>query len=180
MDTAIIGFLGVIAGAATTGGVQSILAYTGRRNDSLASARLVYGSLVEVGKALELFDQWGHIPASTSFKRQTTIWDAQKETLARVLDVVDYQLIQGAFSNIGYMDDALQDARQAQDHDGGLARLRSDPGHSARVHRLQEATGVAFKKSMRIVEHLKRCRGRHRERLAELPGSEALSRSTKN
>jgi hypothetical protein len=43
MDSALLGFVGVIAGSVTTGGMQCALAYLGRRNDSLAAARLVYG-----------------------------------------------------------------------------------------------------------------------------------------
>ena len=44
MDSGLIGFIGVIAGALTTGGVQLIVEHQNRRNDALSAGRLVWGA----------------------------------------------------------------------------------------------------------------------------------------
>lgn len=102
MDTAVVGFLGVIAGSMTTGGVQHVVESNRRRNDSLMAGRLVYGALVEVDQAVAAYTKWGDVPSRASFQRQVAIWEDQKEKLARVLDVVDLQIVQAAFSNIWF------------------------------------------------------------------------------
>jgi hypothetical protein len=48
MSTALVGFLGVVAGALTTGGAQAWLAANQRRNDALVAARVVWATLAEV------------------------------------------------------------------------------------------------------------------------------------
>jgi hypothetical protein len=172
VDSTLIGFIGVIAGAVTTGGVQAVLAYIGRRNTSLAASRMIYGALVEVDQALEAFTSWGHIPAAASFSRQIEMWEAQKEHLARVSDLVDYQILQAAFSNIGYIDDAIETAHQAGEGDGGLTRLRKDPSHSGRIETIRQAELIGLRSGRRFVDRLKS--RSHLKRLTELPANESF------
>jgi hypothetical protein len=83
--------------------------------------------------------------------------------------VVDYQLIQAAFSNIQYIEDALKTAQQAGDPDGGLKRLLTDASHTGRINTIQEAEAIALRAGLNVVDRLKA--RRHMKRLAELPGA---------
>jgi hypothetical protein len=171
MSSAVAGFLGVIAGALTTGGVQYIAGWMDRRNDSLTAARLIYGALVEVEVAIGTAAERGHVPADTDFKRQIALWDAQSESLARALDVVKFHLLQAAFSNIRYADEAIDKARQEGDQDGGLQRLQGDPGHAARMKGIRDGQTIALGAGRRVIDRLTLNRQMKR---AELPGADTL------
>jgi hypothetical protein len=148
----------------------------GRRNTSLAASRMIYGTLVEVDQALEAFTSSGHLPSAASFSRQIEAVGGAERAPPRVSDLVDYQIIQAAFSNIGYIDDAIETARQAGDGDGGLTRVRKDPSHSGRVETIRQAELIALRSGRRFVDRLKS--RRHRNRLTELAANEGLSPSS--
>jgi hypothetical protein len=144
MDPAIIGFLGVVAGVLTTGGVQSFIQWRGRSNDSLAAARLVYGSLVEAQNMLVAYENVGRFPPHDSFERQLAVWEEQKERLARVLDVLDFQRIQAAFSNLRYMEDIVRNAKRENRPDGGMGAILADPSYHVRIKSLSDADLIAL------------------------------------
>jgi hypothetical protein len=99
MDTAIIGFLGVIAGAVVTGGVQAVTAHLDRRRGSRSAARLLYVTL-HVGRSaiedLKATHSWG--PTVTDWDAFGVSWDQHSEALARVLGTKDFILVSSAFA----------------------------------------------------------------------------------
>jgi hypothetical protein len=104
MSTAVIGFVGVIAGALTTGGIQFVGEWLRRRNDSVAAARLVYGSLVDAELVIKSMEQYGRAAivgtAVRPLQGHQAMWEAQRVSLARMLNIVGYQLVQSAFNNL--------------------------------------------------------------------------------
>jgi hypothetical protein len=170
VDTAVIGFVGVIAGAATTGAVQFAGESLSRRNDSQAAARLLYGALVEVDQELESYLERGSVPAAASFGRQIAMWETQRDKLARVLDVLDFQLVQAAFSNVQRIVDVIESAREAGRADGGVATLRADPHYEARIAAIRSAELIALGAGRRIRDRLK-----SRQKLERLANSPAAA-----
>jgi hypothetical protein len=144
MDSAFIGFIGVVAGAATTGGLGYAVEWRTRRNDSLVAARLVYGALVEVELTVASAVEHKSFAPSRRFNDQLALWDGQRAALARKLGVYDFQIVQAAFSNVRNYDDVLQLAEQEDDADHGARRISGDPYYSARLDTINEAQIIAL------------------------------------
>jgi hypothetical protein len=147
MDSALFGFVGVIAGAVTTGVVQSTAEWRKRRNDSIAAARVVYGALIDADLTVGAVMKYGRAAIGTNdrlLERHQAVWGAQRDSMARVLNVVDFHMVQASFSNLQHMDDTLEKARLARDDDGGVAALRNDPNYSDIVDTLREAERVSL------------------------------------
>ncbi len=150
----------------TTGAVQFAGASLSRRNDSQAAARLLYGALVEVDQSVESYLELGSVPATASFDKQLATWEAERPKLARVLNVLDFQLVQAGFSNVQRIVDTIESARQAGRPDGGVAALKADPHFERRIGAIRNAELIVLGGGRRIWDRL---RSRQQlERLANL------------
>jgi hypothetical protein len=100
MSTAVIGLLGVIAGAIVTGGVQLLVAWFDRRRASRAAARLLYMQLWWAHNAIDglLTDNaWNpHI----DWGRFISAWVELRAGLARVLKTANFMRASAAFTAI--------------------------------------------------------------------------------
>lgn len=98
MGVALIGFLGVIIGALVTGGIQTVQAWSQRRGESSAAARLLVFVLFEASsqinaaintKAWSLVDE--------DWERYSKAWADNRGALARVLSGQDFADVAGGF-----------------------------------------------------------------------------------
>jgi hypothetical protein len=144
MDTALIGFVGVIAGAATTGGLQYAAEWRTRRIDSVVAARLVYGALVDVEKAVAAGVDQRRFPQGARFTGQLMLWDNQRLALARKLGVVDFNIVQAAFLSVRHYDDVLELAGEDKSGDHGAERIASDLEYDKRVEGINRAQLIAL------------------------------------
>jgi hypothetical protein len=172
VDTALAGFIGVIAGALTTGGVQTWITSRQRRNDSLAAARLVYGSLggaeKEIGLAEE-FGQWGSAATRERlFAAHQTVWTEQRERLARVVDPGNFIIIDAAFDALRAIEETVAKARKEGASDEGISWMTDDPGHDRRVWLINEAIRVTEKAGRRMRDR-PFAKRRAKRRLARYP-----------
>jgi hypothetical protein len=98
MSTAVIGFLGVIAGAIVTGGIQLVVAWLDRRRASRTAARLLYMQLWWAHNAIDglLTDNaWNpHI----DWHRFTSAWAEHRADLARMLKTKNFMIASAAFT----------------------------------------------------------------------------------
>lgn len=104
METAIIGFLGVIAGGVVTGGVQAVTGYFDRRLSSRSAARLLYMNLYAAGYAIQDLEQaqaW--LPTVTDWDAFGVAWDRHSEALSRRLGTKDFIAVSSAFSVISLL-----------------------------------------------------------------------------
>jgi hypothetical protein len=149
MDSALFGFIGVIAGSATTGSLQYAAEFRARRNDSLVASRLVYGALIDVELAVTSAVKHNSFGPGTRFNREFGIWQEQRTALARRLGVYDFNIVQAAFSHVRNYDDVLQLAGEEGDADHGAGRIGRDPYYQERIDTLNEAQQIALDVSSR-------------------------------
>jgi hypothetical protein len=141
MSAALIGLIGVIAGAAATTGTELLVNSRKQRNDSLAAARLVWGALEQatnvVSHVLES-DNWGVGPRG--MERAINVWDENREILARSVDNFGYRVLE-------YASVVLRETvEQAGDYDqAGFDRVKADERLPEDFEWLEKATIVARK-----------------------------------
>jgi hypothetical protein len=173
MDSALFGFIGVVAGSLTTGGLGYATEWRTRRNDSLAAGRLVYGALVEVELTVTGAVEHGRFAPGRRFTGQLALWEAQRGALARRLGVFDYQIVQAAFFHVRNYDDVLQLAEQEGDADHGVTRIRADPYYDERINTINEAQTIALDAGSRWRDQ--RRRDTDVQKLINRPGSDTPS-----
>jgi hypothetical protein len=99
MSTALVGLIGVIAGAVVTGGVQSASAWFDRRRSARSSARLLYMQLHEAeGVLRELAERRSWEQMITDWASFGMAWERHSEALARVLSTEDFVTVSSAFA----------------------------------------------------------------------------------
>ena len=178
MDQVAIALLGVVAGALASGMVQTVTGWLARRSDSLAAARLVFGQIVDAELTLEASSEAQRFQlrggAQRLFVGHIATWEAQRQALARVLNVVDFNMIQAAFASLKHIEDVIAEASRKQRPDGGWSDIRRDPYYQARIDTLAEARKIATGASLRVRERLRL--GKHQARL-EAVASGTLPRS---
>jgi hypothetical protein len=118
----------VFAGAACTYSLEA----NQRRVESLAAARLIFAALASADAVLsdaETTQSWGSAGkgAIGVFQEQIAVWEAQRDRVARVADVVDFQSMAGAFNNIAHINDAIESATQRGLPDRGVSQVLQDP-----------------------------------------------------
>ncbi len=148
MDSGLIGFIGVIAGALTTGGAQLIVEERKRRNDALSAARLVYGALAEAEAMISYATEtgsWGSRTGRTLFEPHIAVWHAQRESLARVVGTLDFHSIGSAFNDLSHMDDVISRAFGVMVPDRGVSQVLADPEHGNRMLNLNQAEKAAYR-----------------------------------
>jgi hypothetical protein len=154
MEAALTGFIGVIAGAVTTGGVQFWISAQQRRNDALAAARLVYGALASATVELErtqLTKQWGaaDLALGPPFAGNRAVWSQQRERLARVLDPAGFHCVDGAFDTLKNLDDALTLAVRRGQPENPAEIVLNDINFSRRLALLRQAEAVTARAGQR-------------------------------
>ena len=105
---ALVGFVGVIAGALVSGGVQAALAYNARRLESRTAARMLYMNLFEAHSQMHRIlaaSDWRVSSASDlefggSWQRFESSWEIHQEALARVLDADSFFSVTLALTSI--------------------------------------------------------------------------------
>jgi hypothetical protein len=154
VDAALTGFIGVAAGALTTGVVQTWIGSRQRRNDSLAAARLVYGSLALADTTIttaETHGQWGSAATrGRLFARQQLVWEEQRERLARVVDPTSFHIINAAFEGLRDIEETVADAREKGESDQGVPRVIHDQNHGQRVAHIKQAMYITAKAGRRL------------------------------
>jgi hypothetical protein len=141
MSAALIGLIGVIAGAVATTGTELLVNSRKRRNDSLAAARLVWGALEQatnvVSGVLES-GNWGVGPRG--MERAINVWDENREVLARSVDNFGYRILE-------YASVVLRETvEQAGDYDqAGFDRVKADKRLPQDLEWLEKAAVVAQK-----------------------------------
>jgi hypothetical protein len=97
--TALVGFLGVIAGAVTSGVVQIVQAYRTRREGAEIAARIIYADLhlawIEVTNQMA-----NHLdtPVDPDLSRFLVAWTSQKNAFASGVEFGDFHVVAGAFA----------------------------------------------------------------------------------
>lgn len=156
MDSGLIGFIGVIAGALTTGGVQLIVEHQNRRNDALSAGRLVWGALadadVTITKAAAT-GTWGHVGDEPGiFERHLQVWESQRQALARASNRADFHIIAAAFATLHNMNDVIEDATTSGVADRGLSKIVNDPDCKTRIKLLNDAETAAMKAGSSLID----------------------------
>jgi hypothetical protein len=133
----------------------------------------VYGSLAKADAILAQSKGDGKWVAGSPsdprmFRGHTIAWEQERENLARVVDTIDFQLIDAAFDNLEDTDDYVQRKTREGVADRGFAGFFSTPDYARRVRILQEARLAALKAGLRFRDRIRRKR-RWRKRLAGLP-----------
>lgn len=154
MGVALIGFIGVIAGAVATTGTELLVNSRKRRNDSLAAARLVWGALeqaMNVVSRVPASDNWGVGPRG--MERAIDVWDENREILARSVDNFGYRILE-------YASVVLRETvEQAGDYDqAGFDRVKSDERLPEDFEWLEKAAVVAEKAGITWWERVTRSR----------------------
>lgn len=99
MTAALIGLIGVVAGAIVTGGVQSAGAWFDRRLSARSSARLLYMQLYGAEYALlELAQRRSWKQMITDWTSFGLAWEQHNEALARVLATEHFVTVSSAFA----------------------------------------------------------------------------------
>lgn len=160
MDQAVVALLGALGGSIATGGAQIIVGWTGRRNDSLAAARLMFGALVAAELELDVGqERSAFVPRhgrTRLFEAGLATWESQKDRLARVVNVVEFNTIQAAVFDLQHLDDVVHEAVQTGLPDGGYAAIVGDKAHAARVENITEAREVVTKAGLTTWERLRK------------------------
>jgi hypothetical protein len=148
MNSALIGLVGVIAGALATGGIQLWLASSQRRNDALAAARITWAALAEVVqiiRASEKLGRWRNgLPSFERYiARSLTLWDEQRQVLARAVDSYGFRRLEIAFANLRTMQEELAQYGQTRASDGGFMLIVNDQDHQTTMHAFLEALEIA-------------------------------------
>jgi len=100
VNSAIVGFLGVIAGGLVTGGVQGVNAFLGRRLAGRAAARLVYQQLVWGTNLFERRRASGVFPLAVDWDSFGRTWAQNRALLAQALSTRDFMMVSAAFESI--------------------------------------------------------------------------------
>lgn len=147
VSNALIGFLGVIAGAVVTGGVQAWANWSQRHLDGRASARIVWGALTDTIDMIEMsrgFGGWG-IGAEDLLSERLCTWGEQRIALARVVSSHGYRVIEEAFIGVRHTRAAMDDAAARGVADRGFALVMQDQYAGMRLLYLKEASTIAFR-----------------------------------
>ena len=156
VDSALVGFFGVIAGALTTGVVQIGVESRRRRSEALSAARLVLVHLVSSHQVLETrrvkgFWIRGVGQGQRRFDADLQVWAEQRERVATVVGTAAYTTLDSAFSNLGGLDDRMQRAgRRGRIEGEVLETWRSNLSHH------EVAMDVAFEAGRSTSERLRR------------------------
>jgi hypothetical protein len=97
--TALVGFLGVIAGAVTSGLVQIVQAYRTRKEAAEIAARIIYADLHLAW--LEVTNQMANhldLPVDPDLSRFLVAWTAQKNAFASGVEFREFHVVAGAFA----------------------------------------------------------------------------------
>jgi hypothetical protein len=120
MSTALVGLLGVIAGAMVTGGVQASLGWFDRRRSARSSARLLYMELNVAGEGVEFLREaksWSQI--IIDFRDIDRTWRAHRGRLAHIVGTDEFLKVAAAFSSIAALAQSKENAEK--DAPPGLA-----------------------------------------------------------
>lgn len=101
LSTAVIGLLGVLAGAAVTGGVQSATAYFDRRRAARSSARMLTMHLHQARAALKGIKEardWDG--ARLDWNVFSALWEQHSVSLATALGTAEFLMVAGAFAGL--------------------------------------------------------------------------------
>jgi hypothetical protein len=129
MSTALVGLIGVIAGALVSGGVQSAVSRVDRARDARSAARLLYMQLHEAQQAIEdLQDRQNWFEMITDWTSFGAAWERHCEALARVLRTVDFMYVSSAFA-------CLASLGRARDRDLNTATGWSVPEGTLELYR---------------------------------------------
>lgn len=110
MSTALVGFLGVIAGGILSGGIQTAIAWRDRARAGRMAARLIYMDLWRAGLALgSARNDRGWNPR-IDWDMLTATWAEHREALAYVLPTTSILTIASAFT-------AIEQAREIRTDD---------------------------------------------------------------
>jgi hypothetical protein len=141
MDSTLTGFVGVVAGALTTGGVQVVINARQRRNDALAAARITWGALSNAASVIEESVQEGEwLIGAQGLERSLSIWHEHRMAVARVVDGYGYQTLEVAFRRLG------QTLEQAGSFDAdGLHAVATDPTYPGDLVLFTEGRVVALR-----------------------------------
>jgi hypothetical protein len=127
MSSALVGFIGVIAGAVTTGGVQATVGWLGRRSDAVAAARLVGTALDDIIVTLQIAQDRGSWPKGAERIDQfMATWQEHQGALARSLDAIEFDLVAQAMGVVRLIGDTRAEAAARGERTEGLAELLAD------------------------------------------------------
>lgn len=99
MGTALVGFVGVIAGVVSSGGIQAFLGWRDRKRDARVAAAMIFADLAIAYRALEpLLD--GDPPNAVHLERYLERWQEERRTLAAGVNPDDFHRITLAFKNL--------------------------------------------------------------------------------
>jgi hypothetical protein len=100
MGTALVGFIGVIAGAITTGGVSALLAFLSRRRGVLLAARVLSATLLDASVRIGSVVSSKNLGVSDDWAPLLLPWQEHRDNLALAVDPRVYRLVAVAFSNL--------------------------------------------------------------------------------
>lgn len=99
MSSALIGFIGVVAGILTGGGVQWFLAGRDRKREARVAAAMIFADLAIAYRALEPLLA-GNPPNAVRLDRYLERWQEERRTLAAGVSPLEFHLITLAFKNL--------------------------------------------------------------------------------
>ncbi len=108
MSSALIGFIGVIAGVLTTGGIQAVLGWRDRKHQARVAAEMIFSDLALAEVTLESAIAMDTDPALERLTRYVASWPAERRALAAGITPRDFHLIAIAFKTL---EDYVSDPR---------------------------------------------------------------------
>lgn len=145
MEAALTGLVGVVAGALTTGGVQSVVEWRRGRNEALASSRIVAGVLDDFLAMLEDSErsrEW--VAGMHQLDRRLSLWEEHEPVVARATDSFGFGRLHAAFAHVRHVQLRLADPVMRQLPAAQQVRaIVEDPSYAERVLAVRRGQCIA-------------------------------------
>lgn len=141
VDAAVVGIIGVGAGALATSGTELWIRSRQRRNDALAACRLTWGALESALAVLNGASEgegWG--VGADGIERSLAVWHDNRIAAARSVDALGYRVLEVAFVRLS---ETLQQAGSFDD--AGLQAVIGDPRLPEDLIWMRKAKAVALR-----------------------------------
>lgn len=170
MSTALIGIIGVAAGALATGGVQAYLGWRERRVDAIASVRLMWYELRHsVLRLQEMLgqDEWVE---PLNLERPLAVWDEEKRAISRASSNREFESFAAAAAH-------LLSVQAWHDSGASFESMRSEVAVATRICIQARVTAfIAGEPSWSRLKHNRKLRAGEKSKALyepEVPASQA-------
>jgi hypothetical protein len=98
VSSALVGVIGVAAGALATGGIQAFLSWRSARADAVASARLMWAEFRSAGMAIRIMLERDAWMSSAIFTPTFKAWETEKRPISRATTNAEFRKLARAIA----------------------------------------------------------------------------------